>query len=209
MITIQLLTKEKFNKTEFAEKTEDNIARRGIKILNLVPNEEETTKYFWTQQIFLMIAIISTCVFSILNTRTLGKLSLLSSLFLSFLPLIEILPPVFVWYEYNTDSTLAVDPVDWVSGMLVLCACIKLLNHVLKLTIVAFKTSKEDETMFIIAYKVLVEYRIIEQFLLKSVDFWLVYFYFSRFLVHGSPVSDSTYVSLLCTFIYGWQLKWF
>ncbi|CAG5098441.1 Oidioi.mRNA.OKI2018_I69.XSR.g15670.t1.cds [Oikopleura dioica] len=187
MVTIQLLTKEKFNKTDFAEKTEDNIARRGIKILNLVPKEAETTKYFWTQQIFLIIAIISTCVFSVLNTRTLGKLSLLSTLFLSIVPLIDILPPVFVWYEYNTDSSLAVDPVEWVSGMLVFCAFVKLLNHVLKLTIVAFKTSKEDETMFIIMHKVLVEYRIIDQFLLKAVDFWLVYFYFSRFLVHGSP----------------------
>ena len=155
----------------------------GLSILQIIPSEPNNSKYFWTQQFFLVVALCFSTVFIFFNTRTLGKLSVLSSVFLAVVPLLDILPPVFVWYEYNTDPNLAVDPVDWVSSMLVFFAFIKLFNHVATLIIVLRKKKSEDETMFVIFYKVLVEYRILDEFLLKAVDLWLVYFYFARFFL--------------------------
>jgi len=198
---LQLTTSEVINKTNFAEKTENELIAQGLSILQIIPNEPDNRKYFWTQQFFLVVALCFSTSFIFYNTRTFGKLSVLSSLFLAVVPLIDILPPVFVWYEYNTEPNLAVDPVDWVSSMLVFGAFVKLFNHIVTLIIVLRKDKSEDETMFIILYKVLVEYRILDEFLLKAVDLWLVYFYFARFLVHGSPVSNATYISILCTFL--------
>jgi hypothetical protein len=117
------------------------------------------------------------------------------------LPLIDILPPVFVWYEYNTVTTLAVDPLGWVSAFLIIVALIKLFNHVASLILVFKKNEIKEENILVISFKILVEHKIIDDFFLKAIDFWLVYFYFSRFLVHGTPVSDATYVSIICTFI--------
>ena len=68
-------------------------------------------------------------------------MSILSSAFLAALPLIDILPPVFVWYEYNTVTTLAIDPLSWVSAFLIIGAFIKLFNHVASLILVL----KKDE----------------------------------------------------------------
>ena len=181
-MTLQLITNEIFNKTDFAEKTEAEFLVQGLKILSVVPNEPETAKYFWTQQFFLIVAIIFSTTFIVCNTRSYGKLSVLSSVFLAVVPLIDILPPVFVWYEYNTDPTLSVDPVGWVSAMLIVAALIKLCTHVGTLIIVLKKKENEDNTMIIVLYKVFVEHRIVDEFLLKAVDLWLVYFYFSRFL---------------------------
>jgi hypothetical protein len=96
MADVQLISKNSFNKTEFAETLKQLMAKNTLDILSVIPYQPDTKEYFWTQQLFLYIALSFTCLFIFYNTRTFGKLSILSSAFLAALPLIDILPPVFV-----------------------------------------------------------------------------------------------------------------
>ena len=182
MADVQLTSKKSFNKTEFAEKLEQFMLKSDLAILSVIPYQPDTKGYFWTQQIFLYIALSFTCLFVFYNTRKFGKLSILSSAFLAALPLIDILTPVFVWYEYNTDTTLAVDPLSWVSAFLIIGAFTKLFNHVASLILVLKKEEIKEDNNLVISFKILVEHKILDDFFLKAIDFWLVYFYFSRFL---------------------------
>jgi hypothetical protein len=182
MADVKLITEKSFNKTEFADTIKKNMKDLFLKPLSVIPYEPDTKAYFWTQQLFLYIAVSFTCLFIFYNTRTFGKLSILSSAFLAVLPLIDILPPVFVWYEYNTVTTLAVDPLSWVSAFLIIGAFIKLFNHVASLILVLKKEEIKEDNILVISFKILVEHKIIDDFFLKAIDFWLVYFYFSRFL---------------------------
>ncbi|CAG5109851.1 Oidioi.mRNA.OKI2018_I69.chr2.g4331.t1.cds [Oikopleura dioica] len=201
ILTVRLITKTKLDKKGFAKKAEEGMRNRGLILIKMIPYDPDTTLYFWTQQCFLIATISCSLAFVIINAKFNGKLSILSSMIFALIPIIEILPPVFVWYEYNTVSNLAVDPVQWVSISLIVSASLKLLNHVITIFLLMRTEKSGERSMLTKIFKIIVEHKILHSFFLKAFEVMLVYFYFSRFLVHGSPVSNSTYISLLCSFV--------
>ena len=156
--------------------------RYSLNLIKMIPYDPDTTFYFWTQQCFLIATLSCSLAFVIVNSKFSGKLSIFSALIFALIPIIEILPPVFVWYEYNTVSTLAVDPVHWVSISLIICASMKLLSHMITIFLL-MRTEKSGEIkMLTKLFKLIVEHKILDSFFLKAFEVMLVYFYFSRFL---------------------------
>ena len=198
----------------------DLLAYGFIKSLKIIPLTEESLIYFITQQIVLILTVF-VCILgavkrykSIKSTNTDENAGLNSNVKKSenmiqfglivfvhfFLPILDMVPSVYVWYDYNTSKNLAYDRTRTMSTMLFGFTFLKLVFFMIR--IMMLNAEFDEDVMFgsrrrhKFAKKLLfggVSGGILQFLCVDSLKPLLIYFYFNRYLNPGENVSAAAF----------------
>ena len=88
------------------------------------------------------------------------------------MPILEIYPTIYAWYDYNTNPNLATDSSSTVSNLMLILSLSKLALHLVNLTLIFQRSRKNSQTKrFRKIYKEFLEYEIIPLFTDASLSF--------------------------------------
>ena len=113
-----------------------------------------------------------------------------------FLPILDLVPSVYVWYDYNTSKELAYDRTASISSMLFGFTFLKVCFFVARILVINMEGEKLNKRKFTLVKKLLfggVSGGVLQFLLVDSVKPLLVYFYFNRYLNPGENVSTAAF----------------
>ena len=197
-----------------------------VKTLKIIPKEKGTELYFYVQRAVLVVtfgAFIAGMVRRYrtrvrtkteettaekdgLNAETCSKKPESESMtqfilivFVHFfLPVLDLVPSVYVWYDYNTSEELAYDRAASISSMLFAFTFLKVCFFVARTLIINYESDKlfNSKRRLTLAKKLLfggVSGGVLQFLLVDSVKPLLVYFYFNRYVYPGENVSTAAF----------------
>ena len=117
-----------------------------------------------------------------------------------YLPIIDMYPAVYVWYEYNTNPNLVSDRSETVSKTILLFVGFKVILYVISVLCVTWKESLEKKATKSKSYKLL--YKLVVQYkplyaVFNGIQLCFVYFYFSRYIIPGREIPLSIFINSL------------